>query len=208
MVASQNAILKEKNQWQYIKYDQFGRVAFTGIASGGDRNAEQLLADSFVSNNVKRTNTVFFNREGMDVFYDPNDTYPNVNWVKLLSINYYDTYPAYSFNPAFPSAVLGQPVLKEVPLEGKTTKGLPVMNLVKNVEDDNWTKSYLYYDLKGRAVGSYSINHLGGYTRTESVLDFAGVTQQSKVYHKRLAADTEKVITQTLRMMPKQNVGS
>ncbi|UEQ78617.1 DUF6443 domain-containing protein [Chryseobacterium arthrosphaerae] len=199
LVATQDGKLREKGQWLYTKYDKFGRVAITGLSTGGERLQEQSIADSYGTNNVDRLTNVLFERQGMEVYYgNPDATYPNsTKWVSLLSLNYYDSYPVYSFNAAFPSAVLGQPVLKEVPLEGKTTKGLPVMNLVKNVEDDNWTKSYLYYDLKGRAVGSYSINHLGGYTRTESVLDFAGVTQQSKVYHKRLAADTEKVITQT-----------
>ncbi|WP_185287478.1 DUF6443 domain-containing protein [Chryseobacterium lactis] len=197
LVATQDTVLKEKGQWLYTKYDRLGRVVFTGIATGGDRNAEQILADGFSGNNVKRTDAVFFNREGMDVYYDPNGTYPNVNWVKLLSVNYYDTYPAYSFNPAFPSAILGEPVLKEVPVDGKTTKGFPVMSLVKNIEDDNWTKNYTYYDQDGRAIGIHTINHLGGYTRTESVLDFAGITKQSKTYHKRLATDAERTITQT-----------
>ena len=68
---------------------------------------------------------------------------------------------------------------------------------MKNIEDDNWTKSYTWYDDKARAVGTYSINHLGGYTKTETLLDFAGVPQLSKVYHKRLSSDTEKIITQT-----------
>ncbi|GEN78205.1 hypothetical protein CHA01nite_39450 [Chryseobacterium hagamense] len=34
--------------------------------------------------------------------------------------------------------------------------------------------------------------YLGGYTNTETELDFAGVTKLSKTYHKRLSADTEK----------------
>ncbi|SHN09435.1 hypothetical protein SAMN05444360_1541, partial [Chryseobacterium carnipullorum] len=67
---------------------------------------------------------------------------------------------------------------------------------VKNIEDDNWTKNYTYYDLKGRAIGSHSINHLGGYTKTESKLDFAGVAQTVITKHKRLTTDTERVITE------------
>ncbi|RYF09372.1 MAG: hypothetical protein EOO40_07015, partial [Deltaproteobacteria bacterium] len=77
------------------------------------------------------------------------------------------------------------------------TKNLPTASYVKNIEDDSWTKNYTWYDMKGRAIGSHSVNHLGGYTKTESLLDFAGVPQQTKVYHKRLSADTEKIITQT-----------
>ncbi|RQO41572.1 sugar-binding protein [Chryseobacterium sp. KBW03] len=197
LVGSQDAELKKKGQWLYTKYDQFGRVAFTGISAGGSRISEQDLANNFVYNNVKRTNFPFFNREGMDVFYDPDQTYPNVVWVKLLSVNYYDTYPGYSFNPPFPSAIFGKPVLKDDLSGNVSTRTLPVMSLVKNIEDDNWTKNYNYYDTKGRSVGGYSINHLGGSTRTESELDFAGVPLQTKAYHKRLNTDTERVITQT-----------
>ncbi|WP_426480693.1 DUF6443 domain-containing protein [Chryseobacterium sp. R2ACT005] len=197
LVGTQDAELRAKRQWLYTKYDQFGRVAVTGLATGGERNAEQQLAND--SGNMLRTTSSVFNRQGMDVFYDPAISYPHASkWVALLSVNYYDSYPAYSFNPAFPSAIQGEPVLSGLPTaDGRSTKGLPVMSFVKNIEDDNWTKNYTYYDTKGRAIGSHSINHLGGYTKTESQLDFTGTPKQTKTFHKRLNADTEKVITET-----------
>ncbi|MDO3427382.1 RHS repeat-associated core domain-containing protein, partial [Chryseobacterium sp. APV1] len=52
-------------------------------------------------------------------------------------------------------------------------------------------------DSMGRAIATKSTNHLGGYTNTETELDFAGVPKLSKTYHKRLSTDTEKVITET-----------
>ncbi|MBF6645860.1 RNase A-like domain-containing protein [Chryseobacterium indologenes] len=197
LVATQDANLREKGQWLYTKYDKFGRVTFTGINSGVGRSSEQAVADAYGSNNVSRTSNVFFNREGMDVYYDPNGTYPTVGWVKLLSVNYYDTYPAYSFNPPFPSSVFGKPVISDTGNAPVNTKAMPTLSLVKNIEDDNWTKNYAYYDGKGRLISTYAINHLGGYTKTETELDFAGVTQQSKVYHRRLSGDKEMVIAQS-----------
>ncbi|MDP9961655.1 DUF6443 domain-containing protein, partial [Chryseobacterium lathyri] len=188
LVATQDSNLKEKGQWLYTKYDQFGRVAYTGINTGGTRAAEQTEANTFGSNSVDRGNVVFFNRQGMDVYYGSSDlTYPkSPTWVTLLSLNYYDSYPGYSFNPSFPSTIQGATVLTQTPsTDGRSTKGLPVMSLVKNIEDDNWTKNYTYYDTKGRAVGSHSINHLGGYTKTESKLDFAGVPQETYTTHLR-----------------------
>lgn len=198
LVGSQDAELKKKGQWLYTKYDQFGRVAITGISTGNDRAQEQEIANGYGTNNVNRINTALFERQGMNVYYDnPDATYPNATkWVTLLSLNYYDTYPSYSFNPAFPSAIFGKPVLKDNSADNTNTKTMPVMSLVKNIEDDNWTKNYSYYDTKGRPVGGYSINHLGGYTRTESELDFTGLPIQVKTYHKRLATDTERVITE------------
>ncbi|PIF45340.1 RHS repeat-associated protein [Chryseobacterium sp. 52] len=197
LVASRDAKLRAKGQWLCTQYDRFGRVAFTGIFSGGERSLEQSNAEASGNNNVNRTSGVAFNRDGMDVYYDPNGTYPTTGWIKLLSVNYYDTYPAYSFNPAFPSTVLGEPVISDTQNASVNTQAMPTLSLVKNVEDDNWTKTYMYYDKKGRAVGTYAINHLGGYTKTESELDFAGLTKRSKVYHKRLSTDTEKIISQS-----------
>ena len=197
VVATRDANLGNKGQWLYTKYDQFGRVAFTGMFSGGTRVSEQTLADGFISNNVKRTTNVFFNREGMDVFYDPNGTYPNVGWVKLMSVNYYDSYPSYSFNPIFPVNILGTAVVSDSQNDNVNTNNLSVVSLLKNIEDDNWTKNYTYYDTKGRVIGSHSINHLGGYTHIESKLDFTGIMKQSITRHKRLNSDTERVIVET-----------
>ncbi|SHF71057.1 DUF6443 domain-containing protein [Chryseobacterium vrystaatense] len=193
LVGTQDAELRKKGQWLYTKYDQFGRTAITGLATGNTgttpgsiRIAEQNIVDGYSSNNVNRLNTVFFERQGMDVYYgNPDTSYPNSSkWVTLLSLNYYDSYPAYSFNPSI-SDVLGESILTGTVTDGKSTKGLPVMSFVKNIEDDNWTKNYTYYDTRGRVVGTYSINHLGGYTQTESKLDFAGVPQNINTYHLR-----------------------
>lgn len=200
IVAIQDPNLRVNGQWQYTKYDQFGRVAITGIGTGSSRIVEQNMVDGLGSNNVNRLSSPLFNRQGMDVYYGNQDsTYPNsTKWVTMLSLNYYDTYPNYSFNPTFPSSIMGKALLTDNPINtGKSTKDLPVVILVKNIEDDNWTKDYNYYDTEARLIGTYSINHFGGYTKTESELDFAGTPNQTKTYHKRLNTDTEKVITET-----------
>ncbi|HCN51431.1 MAG TPA: sugar-binding protein, partial [Chryseobacterium sp.] len=199
LVATQDAELKIKGQWLYTKYDSFGRVAITGIGTGGERFQEQDIANSYGPNSVNRINTAFFERQGMNVYYDnPDTTYPNsTKWVTLLSLNYYDSYPAYGFNPVPPANTPEMTVLTSTPTsDGRSTKGLPLMSFVKNIEDDNWTKNYTYYDQKARVIGTHSINHLGGYTRTESKLDFAGLPLQALTRHKRLASDTERVITE------------
>ncbi|WP_080780248.1 DUF6443 domain-containing protein [Chryseobacterium phocaeense] len=195
LVATQDAELKKKGQWLYIKYDQLGRTAITGIGTGGLRTTEQKIVDGLGSNNVNRLDTALFERQGMPVYYgNPDNTYPNsTKWVTLLSINYYDSIPGYSFNPSFPT---GKSVLTAVSVEGRSTKGLPVMNLVKNIENDSWTKNYTWYDTKGREIGSYSINHLGGYTQVETELDFTGVPLRSVTSHKRKEGEAVTVVKQ------------
>ncbi|MDR6157129.1 RHS repeat-associated protein [Chryseobacterium sp. SLBN-27] len=204
LVMTQDANTGNSKQWLFTKYDQFGRVAYTGIYTSAEnygssgRAVEQGYVNSKGSNNAARLTTVGFSNSSMDVYYDNTaaKTYPNT-MTKLLSVNYYDFYPGYDFNPAFPTDILGEPTLTETATaEGLSSKSLPVMSMVKNIENDNWTINYSYYDKKGRAIGSYSINHLGGRTEVKSKLDFAGVVQQSITRHKRLSTDTDKVITE------------
>jgi RHS repeat-associated protein len=193
LVATQDANLRTASKWLVTKYDKFGRVIYTGILSGGNRQSMQSQAGNLVITEAGHSSG--FTKNGMQVYYS-NVYFTDIETV--LSVHYYDTYPSYGFNPAFPSAIYGKTILTDnAATIGKSTKSLPVMTLVKNIEDDNWTKSYSYYDTKGRAVGGYAINHLGGYTKTESEIDFAGAVLQTKTYHKRLATDTEKVITET-----------
>ena len=197
LILTQDTVLKGKGQWLFTKYDQFGRPIYTGITNNtASRTSMQNSVNANANLYETRTATPGFTLNGIPVNYTKLSTPTSV--AQVLSVNYYDTYPAYSFNPVFPSVIQGNPVLTASPTaDGRSTKGLPVMSFVKNIEDDNWTKNYTYYDQKGRVIGSHSVNHLGGYTKTESKLDFAGLPQQTITRHKRLNTDTERVITET-----------
>ncbi|WP_249413655.1 DUF6443 domain-containing protein [Chryseobacterium indologenes] len=191
LILTQDARMRPSGKWMMTKYDALGRIVYTGTFSSADtRNTIQSqIGDLVIYDSRNSTGIV---RNGMTLYY--TNSYFNVE--TLLSVNYYDTYPQYSFNPSFPASILGQQVITDIRNASVNTQAMPTMSLVKNIEDDNWTKSYIYYDAKGRAIGSHSINHLGGYTRTESELDFSGVAKYTKAYHKRLSTDTEKVISQ------------
>jgi hypothetical protein len=194
MILSQDINLRKSFDWIIYKYDVLGRPIYTGIVKSNNTRIgmqNQIIGGAVLEG---RDNTPL-TANGMPYYYT------NMNWGldTLLSVTYYDSYPQqYGFNPPFPSTIMGEPVLSETPTaDGRSTKGLPVLNLVKNIEDDSWTKTYTYYDRKGRVIGTHSINHLGGYTHTESKLDFAGITWQTVTRHKRLATDNERVITET-----------
>ncbi|CAA7386956.1 DUF6443 domain-containing protein [Chryseobacterium fistulae] len=195
LIFTQDEMMRSTNKWMFMKYDLFGRVIITGIVPGAKRAEMQTM----ILNNliIENRNVTGFTKNGMQVQYS-NEHFPYLETV--LSVNYYDTYPTYSFNPTFPTSIQGERVLTDNPAtndKGISTKTFVVMNLIKNIEDDNWTKNYTYYDTKGRVIGNHSINHLGGYTRVESKLDFTGVVQNTITKHKRLAGDTERIITET-----------
>ncbi|CAM3182518.1 RHS repeat-associated core domain-containing protein [Chryseobacterium flavum] len=201
VIMTQDAVMGASKQWLFTKYDAFGRVAYTGIYTSAQaygpagREAEQKLVDNLGINKVTRTSSVgFTDVSGMQVYYDNNaaTSYPSTG-IKVLSINYYDSYPPGS--PAVTN-VFAQPLLTDDPSQDHSTKGLPVASYVKNIEDDNWTKTYTWYDTKGRMIGSRSINHLGGYTVLNHKLDFSGTILQTNTYHKRLASDTQRNIVE------------
>jgi hypothetical protein len=106
--------------------------------------------------------------------------------------------------PTIPTQILEQDVLsQDAQSSNISAKSLPVASYVKNIEDDNWTKNYTWYDKKGRAIGTHSINHLGGFTKIESKLDFAGVPQKTNTYHVRKQASPELRLEKDLYMTTK-----
>ena len=198
LVMTQDANMGAGKQWLFTKYDQFGRVAYTGIYTSeqdygsAGRAYEQGQVNGKGSNNVERTTSNFV-QPGLLVYYDnnANKNYPNTI-TKLLSVNYYDTYP--TDKPNLSTLNFTQTFISDTPTNNISTKSLPTASYINNVEANGWTKNYSYYDGKGRAIATYSKNHLGGYTKIESFLDFTGVPQQVITRHKRRNADAELVV--------------
>ncbi|ROH90618.1 RHS repeat-associated core domain-containing protein [Chryseobacterium cucumeris] len=189
-VLTQDVNLKNKGQWLLTKYDALGRIAYTGLVSGGDRASMQSqLATQVVSETPSDTG---FSKNGIMVYYTNNFL---SGFTTVLTVNYYDAYPrdTREFPPA---KILEQYVINEDRAinGGVSTKGLPTASYVKNIEDDNWTKTYFYYNTKGEKVSEKSWNHLGGYTKKEFKLDFSGAVDESYTYHKKGSADTEVFI--------------
>ena len=196
LVMTQDANMRPAGKWLFTKYDRFSRIVYTGIASIGAFSRQQVQGsvNYYIEQGQPATedrNTTGFSHSGIIVYYE-NNVYP-ASIDKVLSVNYYDTYPAGS--PAVTN-VFSQELLTDNHSNAVSTKGLPVASYVKNIEDDSWTKNYTWYDTKGRSIGSRSDNHLGGYTVVNNKLDFAGAVLQTNTYHKRLAGDPETGIAE------------
>ncbi|WP_343662758.1 DUF6443 domain-containing protein [Chryseobacterium mucoviscidosis] len=186
-VGYQDAGLRGQNKWLCTKYDKYGRVVYTCMLTYGESRAFfQDILDTEVNNpsNNEQRSATGFNKSGIQIYYT-TAAFPGLGANDpILTVNYYDTYP--TSTPTIPTQILGQNVLSQDAQNSSiSTKSLPVASYVKNIEDDNWTKNYIWYDKKGRAIGTYSFNHLGGYTKTESLLDFAGIVQKTDTYHLR-----------------------
>ncbi|WP_294223847.1 DUF6443 domain-containing protein [uncultured Chryseobacterium sp.] len=184
--------------WLFTKYDELGRVAYTGFYPNTAprpfiQNQVNNLTASSPNTEIRITNPIFLS--GTNLYYR-NQAFPS-SGITLLTVSYYDTYP--SETPAVPATVLGQPTMSQTlgSSDDASTTGMVTSSYVKNIEDNNWTKAYHYYDSMGRQIAVKTTNHLGGYINTETELDFAGVPKLSKTYHKRLNGDTERIITET-----------
>jgi RHS repeat-associated protein len=187
MIMSQDTKQKNNNEWSFVKYDKLGRVLYTGTTQNSDsrQNIQAFINASQNQFNFENRTTSAFNTNSMDVYYT-NTAFPT-SIKKLLTINYYDTYPI--GNPGRPSQVLAQNTLPdEAQADGLSTLGLPTASYINNIESDGWTRNYNWYDLKGRVISTYSYNYLGGYTKLESQLDFAGVAQKINTSHRRQAS--------------------
>ncbi len=186
LVMSQDANLKKQEQWLFTKYDKYSRVAYTGITSNsGSRSSIQTILNGKGNNNVARTSSSGFTAPGLLVYYDnlPANNYPN-SFTSILTVNYYDTYPPGS--PVVTNPILNQEILQHNAQNSIiSTKSLPTASFVKNIDNNAWTKTYVWYDTKARPVGSHTINHLDGYTKTETLLDFVGIPEKTITYHSR-----------------------
>lgn len=181
LVATQDILMRAGNKWLFSKYDKLGRVIYTGIAiDSGTRSNIQNSINSGYGINTEVSGS--YTQSGLQIPY-ANTAYPQ-NIESLLTVNFYDSYPAGT--PAFTPTIPNQsPILTDAMSSSLNTKSLALASYVKNIEDNNWTKKYSYYDTKGKVIATHSINHLGGYTKTESELDFTGVPLKTYTYHLR-----------------------
>lgn len=189
LILTQDGNLATTGKWLITKYDQFGRVIYTGLIPGGTRESMQSQAGNLII--IESSDTTGFTKNGITIYY----TYGYFGAPEtVLSVNYYDKYPT---GTPFPTQnkIFGEAILQDAyDTESKSVKSLPTASFVKNINDDRWTKNYTFYDKRGRPVGSHSTNHLGGSTMVHSRIDFTGTVYKTKTYNKRINAEFPVVV--------------
>ena len=212
LIMTQDANLGTSGQWVFNKFDQYGRQAYSGLCNPGAgsrtsnnllpdayRHAQQTNADAAGNNNVSRTTGFTTNLSGIKILYAATGTYPaDTAITQMLSLNYYDTYPTQDDNfvaggtalPERPNMILDQKTLSDDAINQKiSTKGLPVASYINIIDQQQWTKTFIWYDELGREIGAHTINHLGGSTVTRSALDFTGAVQKTETLHRKIASE-------------------
>ena len=174
------------NSWIFTKYDKYGRVLYSGLyQDSSPRSAIQNYADVLTGINAyeERTDAAgSFSQNGIGIEYTKT-AYPT-SFLTVLSVNYYDDYPTGA--PAKP-VLITETALSSDNLASRSTKTMPTASYVKNISDDRWTKTYYWYDQRGRSIGAQEINHLGGITTTHTEQSWAGITTKVETQHQRTA---------------------
>ena len=178
-IMAQDPNLKAQGKWVFTKYDAFGRIVLTGLATGGTRAQEQATANGYSGEIwLKNGNSTI---EGKSVAYTNSAYPPSANYEELFTVNYYDDYSNTEGLSAPPASIQGQP-------RATNTTGLPTVSTVKvlDVTPEQWLVNLTAYDEKGRPIYTHSKNtFLGTEDITETKLDFAGKPILMKATHKK-----------------------
>jgi RHS repeat-associated protein len=174
--------------WLITKYDIFSRPVYTGWEQVTSINTTARITkqnnenSKTVFNETKQTSGII---DGIAAFYS-NLVAPTS--FKLLTVNYYDNYTFPSAAP-IPTAVETEPVLTTAQVKSLATGSWT--RILAAAGATNGETATTFYDAKARPIRTYTTNFLGGYTYTDTKLDFVGVPQYSITYHKRSSGATE-----------------
>ena len=195
-----NIVAPNNIGWLITKYDVYNRPVYTGweqsttVTSAG----RKVLQDSqnnlttTINESKKTSGTI----DGIAAYYS-NTVAPTT--FKLLTVNYYDNY-TFPGVATIPTAVETQTTLTTAKIKTLPSGGWSrVLSLSTSIVGETLS---IFYDVKGRIVETYLKNYLGGYTKTDTKLDFVGVPQYTITYHKRLTTDTELKVTDNYSYTP------
>lgn len=182
----------QSSGWMINKYDELGRIAYTGwYQNSGTRKTIQDLV--YASGNLweKRASSTML--DNISIAYT-NQAFP-ASGLKLLSINYYDDY-SYPNAPTAFEPVEGVTIFYN--LSNKPT-GLPTgqwTRVLENASSTSGELTYTLYDYMSRPISIKRTNYMGGYTLTDSRLDFSGKIMYTVTRHKRNTSSQEIKITE------------
>uniref|UniRef100_UPI001F377734 DUF6443 domain-containing protein n=1 Tax=Flavobacterium ustbae TaxID=2488790 RepID=UPI001F377734 len=186
--------------WIITKYDAFGRPVYTGWSNQTSNSATRKSLQDAQNNKtvLYESKQTSGNIDGIEAYY--SNTIEPVNF-KLLTVNYYDSY-------AFPNA---QPVPTSI-------EGQPVLSNVKTLATGSWTRAVttaastagetttIFYDNKARPIKNYLQNYLGGYSSSESKVDFTGKTLYTITKHKRTSGNAEITVREEFTYSPQDRL--
>ncbi|MEH3111711.1 DUF6443 domain-containing protein [Pedobacter terrae] len=177
VVMSQDANQRNKSpqEWNFTKYDAFGRVVISGRYTDNLHNGQSGTNFRVAFQDIANGTAAYEKRDGsnMEIGYS-NDAIPQGSIGDYYVLNYYDNYD-------FPGNTFGQPGTGQAPKE--RAKSLLTGTKVKILGTGSMLLTVNYYDLEGRIIQSKSSNHLNGTDVVDNIWNFDGSLNASTRTH-------------------------
>ena len=178
VVMSQDANQRGKSpqEWNFTKYDAFGRPVINGRYIDDLHNGQTATNYRSVFQGIADVTAAYEKRDvaNTQTGYS-NDAIPQGGIGDYYVLNYYDDYD-------FPDNTFGPPTGDQAPKE--RTKDLLTGSKVKNLGSGTMLLTVNYYDFEGYIVQSKSTNHLNGTDVVDNKWNFDGSLDESKRTHK------------------------
>lgn len=179
LVLQQNGNQRARgNYWTVLKYDSYGRLAYTAEVDTRSSDDLQDMVDSFSEWVV----TEYFSTSAQN--YPMENTgysrgYYHNRPTKLLTVNYYDTYDFLQLLPADTAAMLQYQTKSGYDTPHGNTLGMLTGTRTYNLSDNRYTTTAYYYDAQGRVIQSRSTSIVSGYNITYTAYNFDGSVRQT-----------------------------
>ncbi len=190
VVLTQDGNLKSLNRWMFIKYDYYGRPAYSGYLSSSSSRATlqaALDAEDYTQSTVK-----WYEAEASGTNDYTNYAYPR-SGATVLTVNYYDHYDFnrngaadYKYDSVHLSGQESTSVKK--PRGSATGSRKLTVDAAGNVTS-TWLWSVVFYGKYDRVIQTLSNNHLYSTLADKStvIYDFAGQALKTKTTHRSSA---------------------
>ncbi|MDQ0636544.1 RHS repeat-associated protein [Pedobacter sp. W3I1] len=184
MVMSQDANQRSKSpqEWNFSKYDSFGRIVISGRyidnVHNGEANTNYLSYFQGLANGT----AAYERRDASNTQTGySNDVIPQGSIGDYYVLNYYDDYD-------FPGNSFGAPTGNQAPKE--RTRSLLTGSKVKNLGNGTMLLTVNYYDLEGRVVQSKSSHQMNGADVVDNTYSFIGELTASTRTHTANGVET------------------
>ncbi len=186
LVLTQDGEQRKSGTWLFTKYDVLNRPLLTGKKIiPGSQSSVQLIVNDFYGANPADLTKYYEGRSGLSSTDDQGYTdrsYPKgLTDSNYLTATYYDDYDFiaeedlnYDLEPEAPFSEM---------VKLNKPRGLATGGKVKNLGDNTWLRSAVYYDRKYRVIYAVSENHVGGWDKTSSNYTFIGELKNERYIH-------------------------